>query len=400
MTSDFAHPMNSKNANLTDTGITVGLDATNLRSGGGVTHLVELLRFSDPRAQGIKKILVWGGTKTLSALAERPWLEKITPPKLDGNLLSRTWWQRFNLSDAARDAGCDVLFVPGGSYSGNFHPIVTMCRNLLPFEPTEMGRFGLSRDWLQLRLLRSVQSRSFKHADTVIFLSDFAKRTVLDLVGSLEGRIATIPHGVSDRFRLSPRPQKPISAYNLETPFHIVYVSIVNTYKHQTHCVEAVARLHREGFPIRLTLVGPAYPPALRRLEKVQLRVDPDNQFVNYQGPIPFDDLHRMYADCDLGLFASSCENMPNILLEKMAAGLPIACSNRGPMPEMLGDAGMYFDPESPQEIADTLRVLILDHDLRSGLAQKAFHRAGQFDWARCAPDTLELLAQTARGYR
>ena len=58
------------------------------------------------------------------------------------------------------------------------------------------------------------------------------------------------------------------------------------------------------------------------------------------------DDLHQKYLDADLGLFASSCENMPNILLETMGAGLPIACSNRQPMPEILKNGGEYFDPE------------------------------------------------------
>jgi len=78
---------------------------------------------------------LWSGVgPTLKLLDDRPWLDKRTHPALDKGLFRRTLWQRYNLSQSARDAGCDVLFVPDDSYAGNFHPVVTMSRNLLPFE--------------------------------------------------------------------------------------------------------------------------------------------------------------------------------------------------------------------------------------------------------------------------
>ena len=70
---------------------------------------------------------------------------------------------------------------------------------------------------------------------------------------------------------------------------------------------------------------------------------------------------------------------MPNILLEGMAAGLPMACSRMGPMPEILGDAGIYFDPEDANSIAGALRELIESPDLRTKLAQAASDRAQVF---------------------
>jgi glycosyltransferase involved in cell wall biosynthesis len=65
----------------------------------------------------------------------------------------------------------------------------------------------------------------------------------------------------------------------------------------------------------------------------------------------------------DIFVFASSCENMPNTLIEGMAAGLKIACSSRGPMPEVLKDAGYYFDPESPVSISKAIEQIILNPD-------------------------------------
>lgn len=370
----------------------VGIDATNLRSGGGVTHLAELLSAAQPASVEIERVVIWGGIPTLTALDERPWLVKCNPSALDKGLFQRTLWQRYSLSQAARDAGCDVLFVPGGSYAGNFHPVVTMSQNLLPFEMRELRRYGWSLRTLKMLLLRVTQSRSFRKTNGVIFLTKYARDVVLNVTGKLRGHTCIIPHGLNPRFNRPPKAQRGIDEYDDAQPYRVLYVSIIDQYKHQWHVVEAVAALRKLGLPIVLDLVGPAYPPALKRLNETIARVDADRHWVHYHGAIPFNELHHRYAQADLGLFASSCENMPNILLETMASGLPIACSNLGPMPEVLGDAGVYFDPEQPEEIACALRELIESPQLRADLAQASYQRAQQFSWQRCADETFRFL--------
>jgi glycosyltransferase involved in cell wall biosynthesis len=121
-------------------------------------------------------------------------------------------------------------------------------------------------------------------------------------------------------------------------------------------------------------------------------RVDAERRWVHYHGAIPFNELHLRYAEADLGLFASSCENMPNILLETMASGLPIACSNRGPMPEVLGQAGVFFNPEQPEDIARALHELINSPKTRKRLARASYERAQQYSWLRCADETFRFL--------
>ena len=91
---------------------------------------------------------------------------------------------------------------------------------------------------------------------------------------------------------------------------------------------------------------------------------------------------------------------MPNILLETMASGLPIACSNKGPMPEMLGNAGVYFNPEQPAEIADALYKLIESTELRTDLAKASFDSAQQYSWQRCANETFEFIIQIAQQHK
>jgi glycosyltransferase involved in cell wall biosynthesis len=68
-------------------------------------------------------------------------------------------------------------------------------------------------------------------------------------------------------------------------------------------------------------------------------------------------------------------------------------------MPEVLGDAGVYFDPENPNDIARALRELIESPALRTKLAQASFERAQRYSWRRCAHETLSFLAEVARSH-
>jgi glycosyltransferase involved in cell wall biosynthesis len=370
----------------------LGVDASNIREGGGVTHLACILAAADPPAHGISSVAVWTSTKTAAQLPQRPWLRVATPRSLDAGLPRRIAWQRFELGRAAREA-CDLLWVPGGNAMGGFRPFVTMCRNMLPFEPAERRRYGLSMMGLRIDLLSRTQSRAFRAADGVIFLTEYARRQVTARVGGIPGTVATIPHGVDERFRLAPRPQRPIEACTLADPFRVVAISIVDVYKHPWVIAEAVVRLRAKGLPVHLDLIGPAYGPALVRLRETLARFDPEGRAVTYTGKVPFTALHAAYHASEVFVFASSCENMPNILLEAMSAGLPIACSDRGPMPEILGDGGSYFDPETVDAAAEAIERLVASPETRARCAAIAFRRASAYSWKRCADETMRFLA-------
>ena len=196
---------------------------------------------------------------------------------------------------------------------------------------------------------------------------------------------------------MEPRRQWPIQSYTDDKPYRLLYVSTVNAYKHQWNVVEAVARLREQtNLPLSLDLVGHAWPRSLDRLQRAIRRFDPNETFVRYRGEVSFDELHKIYHGADAYLFASSCENLPNNLLEPMAAGLPIACSNRGPMPEVLGAGGVYFDPENVMSIRDALHALVHDPSLRSEVATIARNRARSYSWDKCAAQTFSFFRQIA----
>lgn len=371
----------------------IGIDATNIRAGGGLTHLTEMLKAAQPDRHGVDRVVVWGGAPTLERLPERSWLETETLAEPPGRMPGRLFWQQQQLSKLARER-CDLLFVPGGTFTGSFRPYVVMSQNLLPFEPVERARFGLSWPGLRYRMLERSQTAAFRRAAGVIFLTETARRTVTARTGPLSARVAVVPLGIADRFAREPRARREITP---ERPFRWLYVSIVNLYKHPWHVVDAVAALRSAGRSIALDLVGPAYPPALARLEQTIAQADPAGEFVRYRGPLPYAELADAYHEADGFVFASSCENMPNILVEAMASGLPIACSDRGPMPEVLGDAGLYFDPEEPSQIARAMERLMDDPALREGCARRAHERAQIYSWARCADETFAFLSEVGR---
>jgi len=384
---------------LEKAGIHLGIDATNIRLGGGITHLSQLLLAGDPFAAGIVRVTVWSSQATAAALPDRPWLVKLSAPWMDASLPRRMLGQQFQLPLLLKTAGCDVLFSPGGTLPvWPRVPAVTMSQNMLPFEPLEAARFG-RWSWMQLKmqLLRYSQSRSFRRADGLIFLTRYAQRAVFHALGSLPCTTALIPHGIEPRFLQAPRPLRSITECTNANPFRVLCVSILMPYKHQIEAAQAVHFLRAQGLPIELRLIGASWGKYGRQFRAVLDGLDPEHEFLLWSGAEPFEALHGFYQRADAFVFSSSCENLPNILIEAMASGLPIASSDRGPMPEVLGDAGVYFDPEVSESIAKALRRLALNDSLRSHLAELAWHKAQAYSWESCARDTFEFIARVAQ---
>lgn len=376
--------------------IRIGIDATNIRIGGGVTHLLELLSSIEPEQMQVESVLIWGNAHTLQSLPNADWIVKINPQSLEKNLLGRVLWQIFSLSAAVRAAHCDVLFIPGGSYVGSFHPVVSMSQNLFPFEWEMIAKSGFSVRTLKFILLRWAQSFTFKGSDGIIFLTEYAKQAVLKVTGPLLGKSIVIAHGLNPRFDYQPKPQLAIEQYNQDHPYRLLYISTVDVYKNQLELIEAVRLLRQKGYPLALTLIGPNEPPALAALQKAQEQVDPHSEWLEYLGALPYKSLNLEYQKADLGVFASRCETFGMTVLEKMSVGLPIACSRESSMHEILRDAGIYFDPTDPQSIAGAIEQYLLSPNLRDEHQQRAHVLALEYTWSRCAWQTTQFLREIA----
>lgn len=373
-------------------GLVIGIDASRNRSGGAKAHLIGIITEGDPLKHGIREVHVWAYRSLLDSVPDRPWLIKHNPLELERSLPYQLWWQRFRFPDEVRKAGCSIVLNTDAGTVSSYRPSVTMSRDMLSYEPGEIDRFGFSKARLRLILLRYMQNRSLRDSDGVIFLTKYAGKVIQQSCGLLSS-VAYIPHGIGMNFKrtkvFNPWPDSG------ERPIRCLYVSNAAMYKHQWMVVRAIEELRKRGHNLMLTLVGGGKGRAQQLLEAQIAVSDSDGVFVRQLSFVPQSELPGHLANADLFVFASSCENMPNTLVEAMAVGLPIACSNRGPMPEVLVDGGVYFDPEESDSIADAVERIIKDKILRETVTQHAIRLSEQYSWSRCADETLAFLVDT-----
>ncbi len=374
----------------------LGIDASNIRHGGGVHHIVELLASADPEHYKFKKVVLWCGSNIANKFIQRDWLEIVVCQELNFSMLHRTWWQIIKLRKLVISSKCDVLFVPGGVCYFKNIPIISMSQSLIPFSWSTICHYIRTPLFIRYIALFVLQSITFMRSDGIIFLTNHSKDAVLRVTGTLQGRTIVIPHGVSQIFYSTSKIHADISEYSKSNPLRLLYVSIVSLYKHQWKVVEAVAHLKAEGIPVFLDLVGASAEGGFK-LEKALSKYDPMSEFTKWIGEVPYEKLHEFYVKSDVGIFASSCETFGMILLEKMASGLPIACSNLSSLPETLKDAGVYFDPLNSEDIARAIRLLVNSPRLRSQLSFLAQEKAGQYTWKRCADETFQFLRDASK---
>ena len=377
---------------ILNNGIICAIDASRNRSGGAKAHLIGILSECDSAKHGIREIHVWGFRSLLDQLPDFPWLVKHNPIALEQSLVKQLIWQATALADEVKSAGCDILFTTDASTLCRFNPMVVLSQDMLSYEPGVMRYFGYGIARLRLLVILVVQNLAFRRAASVIFLTRYAAKVIQQSCGLLPA-IVYIPHGVDAVFKHSQAVSSwPVSS---ERPIRCIYVSNAEMYKHQWVVVEAISLLRKRGYNMMLSFVGGGNGPAQQLLQDTITVVDPESVFVKQLKFLPHAELPALLAEADLFVFASSCENMPVTLVEAMAVGLPIACSNRGPMPEVLADAGVYFNPEDSESIAGAIEQIIQSPALRLSIAQRAKVLSQQYNWKRCSDETFSFIAET-----
>lgn len=368
----------------------LGIDASNIREGGGLTHLKEILLNADPGKHGFEKVVIWSSQKTLNKLPNFPWLQKVNNKWLNQSFIISFLYQSLFISSDIKKKKCDLLFVPGGTFLGSFRRIISMSQNMLPFEKEELNRFPKWTSRLKFKLLKITQSYTFKKSEGVIFLTDYAKNYISRSIHIDSGKTTVIPHGIKKNFACKPKDQKNIHLYSVNNPFRLLYVSIITEYKHQWNVAQAVLRLRNEGYFITLDLVGGYTDEALQKLNAV-LTQDKE-KIIRYTGLVPYEELSTIYKEADGFIFASTCENMPIILIEAMTAGLPVASSEKQPMPEILKQSAFYFQATDVDSIYESLKKFLLDPDRRKINAEETFHKASGYTWEDCSYRTFTYL--------
>jgi glycosyltransferase involved in cell wall biosynthesis len=243
---------------------------------------------------------------------------------------------------------------------------------------------------LQLRL---TVRRTVRSAACVLTPSEFSKRRILEAYHLDEEKVVALPNGVSSAFRPvareAARRAMPASL-KLPAPF-ILTVGDLQPRKNHLGLLRAFEDLVRAypQLPHHLVVVGQEtwYASIIR----AAARKSSVHDRIHFTGFVDDDQLHRLYGACDLMVYPSFYEGFGLPILEAMACGRAVACSNTSAMPEVADSAAILFDPCSQRDLVASMRDLLLNPELRLRMERLGAQRASLFSWERTAAKTLDL---------
>ena len=245
-------------------------------------------------------------------------------------------------------------------------------------------------------IFRHAYKSSLRRADLVFTDSEFSKQDMVSALKIRPEKIVVAYLGF-DSERFTPTPidsaerEDVLKRYGIAQPY-ILSVGNMDPRKNPIRLVQAYRALlnRRKDFDLQLVLCGKldqGYP------ELVRLVRGPDiERRVILTGPVPDPDLAVLYRSAACFAMSSLYEGFGLPLLEAMASGVPAISSKRSSLPEVGGDAVLYFDPECVEDIAGTLERVLNDSTLQKQLVERGLERAKQFSWEKCARTTLAAL--------
>lgn len=263
-------------------------------------------------------------------------------------------------------------------------------------------RFAFAR-WLEIRAIRQ--------ASFLLAISETTAQDINRLLGVPRDRIVVTPLGVDESFFVTYERRRVVSEeqslalrIRLGIPVGrpiILYVGGHDERKNIRGLVEISSEVVREversgGDSPVLVLAGRiSSAKEEERLNVALWDFSMASDTVNV-GYVPDEDLHALYAESSVFLFPSLYEGFGLPVLEAMAAGVPVACSNVSSMPEVLGDTGLTFGPQDVRSGAKAVLRLLKDKDAARSLAESAHARSREFTWARTGRLTREAYRAAA----
>lgn len=224
----------------------------------------------------------------------------------------------------------------------------------------------------ELLYRRLVYPASIRYSRRIIAISEHARRSLLERYRLRPETVRTIYNGI-DHERFRPGAE--------ERERFILYPA--NRWPHKNHerLFDAMKILRARHEDVRLVLTGTGHAGA------------PVPEGVVDLGRVEASELARLYRTAAATVMPSLYEGFGMPVLEAMASGCPVACSNTTALPEVAGDAARLFDPMSPAGIADALAD-VLEHPER--FSQKGIARAALFTWDRAAREHDEIYSEAA----
>lgn len=313
------------------------------------------------------------------------------PEELKGSLrISNNLYRFFYINTVlpmlCKLKGVDVLYCPILEFP--FIPLVPLVAHVHDLHfihfPTEFG-LAAPRLKFSLKMLGSVVRR-------VVVSSEFVKKELIDLNIIREDRIDVVPLAYSSSiFKPSTAEVRRdfLRKYQIGERY-ILFVGSLFPYKNLKTLVEAFLSIKNQ-MPHSLVVVG-------RREFSAEPPVSDERIF--YMDYVPDEDIPLFYSCADLFIYPSLREGFGIPPLEAMACGTPVISSNRGSLPEVVGDAGLLFDPEDSESLSELILTVINNERLRKELVEKGFNHVKRFSWERTAKGILQSCEKALKGKR
>jgi glycosyltransferase involved in cell wall biosynthesis len=298
----------------------------------------------------------------------------------------------FDLARAVRADMPDVLHV---QYTGPLFTKVPLVVSVHDVSYLEYPQYFTPQ---RARQLRITVKRTVESAGAVLTVSEYSRRAILRHYRIDPEKVVVVPNAVSSEFRPIERQtaQAALQAkFGLSGPF-ILMVGDLQPRKNHLGLLHAFEELTR-AYPQllhHLVFVGKDtwYTKEVRRaIERSSVK-----DRVHLTGFVNDADLIHFYGACDLFVFPSFYEGFGLPILEAMACGRAVVCSNTTAMPEVANAAGILFDPGSVREMTRAMADVLLDHDLRQRLERLGGNRAALFSWEQAALKTLDVYLSVA----
>ncbi len=246
--------------------------------------------------------------------------------------------------------------------------------------------------------LRVTVERTIRRAAAVLTPSEFSRREILRRYQVDPEKVKAIPNAVSAEFR--PRSREQASAFvrrrfGIAAPF-ILTVGDLQPRKNQTGLIRAFEELiaAHPGLPHHLVIVGKESWKGAQVRRRAQS--SPAKERIHLTGFVSDEELKWLYAACEIFVFPSFYEGFGLPILEAMASGRAVACSNATAVPEVADACAILFDPASTRDMTLAMRDLLLDAELRGRIERLGIQRSAAYSWRSTAARTLEVYYQVA----
>lgn len=235
--------------------------------------------------------------------------------------------------------------------------------------------------------ISKIKQRAIERADHVICISENTRYDLIELFNIPSHKVTVIHLGFDQIFSNSIEQDDKILNLEIGKPY-ILYVGSRRTYKNFSALVNAYSSSVwlRDNFNV-ICFGGEKY--SMQDDELIRKNMLSSDQVIYVAG----DDnmLAAYYRNASVFVYPSLYEGFGIPPLEAMSAGCPVICSNTSSIPEVVGDAGEYIDPESTESIKSVLEETLNSKEMRLNLVKKGYERCKQFTWARCAQETMEI---------